>query len=411
METSFVTAKKQLSSAADLLDLDDSLFRILKEPRQVLEKEISIRKDSGEPELFKAYRVQHNDALGPYKGGIRFHPEVHLNEVKALAMLMTWKTSLMQIPFGGAKGGVAIDPKKFTDSELQSVSRGFVKNFSNSLGPMIDIPAPDVYTNSQIMSWMLDEYEKTTGGHAPAAFTGKPLELGGIKLRDEATGLGGFFIVEAAVSRLKMNPRKTRVAIQGFGNAGFHIARLLHGKGYNITAVSDSKKAIFKESGLNPDEVMSNKVKNHRLDDAGSREIGKDDLLEADVDILVPAALGNQITSKNADRVRARLVLELANGPVTHSAEDALKERNVEVIPDILANAGGVTASYFEWVQNNSGFRWTYADSRERLKVFMIRAFENCRLRAKKYDLTTRSSAYSIAIERVAKAEAFRGSA
>ena len=409
MENSLATAKKQLSDAADILDLDDSLFKILKDPKHVLEDEISIRTDSGETERFKSYRVQHNDALGPYKGGIRFHPEVDLNDVKALAMLMTWKTSLMQVPFGGSKGGVTVDPKNLSDSEIQSVSRSFVKNFSDHLGPRKDIPAPDVYTNARIMSWMLDEYEKITKEHAPGTFTGKPLELGGIKIRNEATGLGGFFIADAAASKLELNPKKTRVAIQGFGNAGFHIARLLHGKGYNVIAVSDSKGGILNENGLNPDEVMENKAKTQRVSYEGSKEITNAELLESEVDVLIPAALSDQITSKNADRVKAKLVLELANGPVTHSAEKILNERNVEVIPDILANAGGVTASYFEWVQNNSGFKWTYADSRERLKVFMIRAFENCRLRARRDQLTSRAAAYSVAIERVARAEAFRG--
>lgn len=412
MENNLATAKKHLAEAAESLGLDAQAIKRLSEPDHVLQDEIPVKTDAGVTEHFSAYRVQHNDSLGPYKGGIRFHPEVNLDEVRALAMWMTWKTSLMQLPFGGAKGGVVVDPKQASERELEALSRGFVDCFAEHLGPDRDIPAPDVYTSPKVMGWMLDQYEKAGKRHAPAAFTGKPLELGGIRIRNEATGLGGFFAADAAASRLGMKPGKTTVAVQGFGNAGFHVARFLKARGYRIIAVSDSGGGVFSRKGLSPERVMEHKMETGSVSGYAREEsggIGNDGLLELDSDVLVPAALSDQITTANADGIRARLVVELANGPVTHGAETALNEKKALIVPDILANAGGVTASYFEWAQNNYGYRWSDSDSRQRLRSFMESAFGKSALRAERENLTMREAAYLIAVERVMKAAAWRG--
>ena len=412
MENNLSTAKKHLAGAAEFLGLDDQMFKRISEPDHVLQVEVSVKMDEGGAKHFSAYRVQHNDALGPYKGGIRFHPEVNLDEVRALAMWMTWKTSLMQLPFGGAKGGVVVDPKRLSERELEALSRAFVDGFAEHLGPCNDIPAPDVYTNAKVMGWMLDQYEKVVKRHAPAAFTGKPIELGGLRIRDVATGLGGFFVADAAASKLGMKPEKTTVAVQGFGNAGFNVAKFLNEKGYRIVAISDSSGGVFSDKGLCPESVMEHKLESGGVSGYAGKEISEitnGELLELDSDVLVPAALSDQITTGNADGVKARLVVELANGPVTHGAEAVLNEKNVLMVPDILANAGGVTASYFEWAQNNYGYRWSGSDSRVRLREFMERAFGNSASKAEKESLTLREAAYLIAVDRVVRAVEFRG--
>ncbi len=419
MENHLISAMKQLEAAVRALGLDGKLLKALSEPKRVLEDDIPVKMDDGGTKYFNAYRVQHNDALGPFKGGIRFHPEVSLDEVKVLAMWMTWKCSLLNLPFGGAKGGIIVDTKKTSLHELEEMSRGYVRSFAEFLGPLKDIPAPDVYTNPKIMAWMLDEYESIVKHHSHAAFTGKPLEVGGIKIREEATGLGGFFIADSAARRLKMNPRSTTVAIQGFGNVGFNAAAFFHKAGYKVVAVSDSHGGIYNPSGFDPASLMSCKLEKGKVsechllgsvsDKDQSRNVTNEALLELDVDILVPAALSGQISEKNADSVKARLVVELANGPVDSNADLVLNEKGIMVVPDILANAGGVTASYFEWVQNNYGFYWSYTETLNRLKEMMSSAFERTFSKASEKGISIREAAYVLAVDRVARAMVIRG--
>jgi len=410
MENKFNDAKKQLADAAKLLDIDKKIVKILSEPKRVLEDDIPVKTGAGDTTYFNAYRVQHNDVLGPFKGGIRFHPDVSLEEVNALAMLMTWKCSLLGLPFGGAKGGVIVDPKKLSAKELEYLSRGYVESFADFLGPDKDIPAPDVYTNPQVMSWMLDEYEKITKSHSPGAFTGKPVELGGIKIREESTGLGGFFVVNAAAKQLKLKPKSTTVAIQGFGNAGFNIARFLHEAGYRIVAVSDSKGAIYNASGLNPANMRQCKLEKGKVRECSKGTvITNEELLELDVDVLVPAALSNQITAKNANNVKARLVVELANRPVSSDADLVLNQKKITVIPDILANAGGVCGSHLEWVQNSYGYYWSYTETYAKLKEMMTVAIEKTFKVSTDKNASMRDAAYLIAVDKVAKAIKLRG--
>ncbi len=410
MASYLTSSKTHLESAAKILNMDENRLKELSEPKRILEDDIAVKMDAGDTKNFNAYRVQHNDALGPFKGGIRFHPDVNIDEVKALAMGMTWKCSLMGLPFGGAKGGIIVNPKELSARELEQLSRGYVRSFAEFIGPSKDIPAPDVYTNPKIMAWMLDEYESIVKRHAPGTFTGKPLELGGISLRDEATGLGGFFVGDAAAKKLKMSPKSTTVAVQGFGNVGFNAAKFFHDAGYKVVAVSDSKGAIYDKSGLNPSEVMKGKFEKGSVSETWiGKQISNEELLELDADMLVPAAMNDQITDKNADGVKAKLIVELANGPVNSSAEKALKEKGVTLVPDILANAGGVTVSYFEWVQNSYGYYWSHEEALGKLKVIMNFAFERAFSEAEKRKLTIREAAYVLAVDRVAKAMVLRG--
>ncbi len=412
MEDELSSAKAQFDGAARILRLDRGLVKALLEPKRILEDDVSVKMDAGGTKYFNAYRVQHNEALGPFKGGIRFHQEVSLDEVKALAMAMTWKCSLLGLPYGGAKGGVIVDTKKVSVHELEDISRGYVRSFAEFIGPFKDVPAPDAYTNPQVMAWMLDEYEGIVKGHAPAAFTGKPVELGGIKVREEATGLGGFFSADAAASRLKMKPASTTVAVQGFGNVGFNAAVFFHRGGYRVVAVSDSKGAVYDKSGLDPSAVMELKAEKGSVSETGmGKQITNEELLELDVGILAPAALSNQITSRNAEKVKARLIVELANGPVNANADGILNEKGAVVIPDILANAGGVTASYLEWVQNNYGFCWSYSETLKSLKEMMSYAFERTLSEASKRSISAREAAYVLAVDRVARAMVLRGQA
>ncbi len=404
------SAKVQFDRAARLLKLDKSFVKALLEPKRVLKDDILVKMDAGGTKYFNAYRVQHNDALGPFKGGIRFHPEVSIDEVKALAMSMTWKCSLLGLPYGGAKGGVIVDAKKASLRELEDISRGYVRSFSEFIGPFKDVPAPDVYTNPKIMAWMLDEYEALAKCHAHATFTGKPLELGGIKIREEATGLGGFFVADSAACRLGMKPASTTVAVQGFGNVGFNAAVFFHNAGYKVVALSDSNGAVYDKSGLDPSSVMKSKAEKGSVSDSGKgKRITNDELLGLDVDVLVPAALSGQVTEKNAGNVKAKLVVELANGPVNSDADRILNEKGITVVPDILANAGGVTASYFEWVQNNYGFFWSYTETLNRLKEMMSSAFERTFSKSCDDGMSLREASYVLAVDRVVRAMALRG--
>jgi len=412
-------ANKQLKIAAGVLGINGRMLELLLRPKKELMSAVQVKMDDGSTQQFDAFRVQHNDSLGPYKGGIRFSPQVSMDEIRALAMLMTWKTSLAGIPFGGAKGGVICDPKKLSIRELENLSRGYVREFFENIGPHRDIPAPDMYTNAQIMAWMVDEYEKLAGYHAPGAFTGKPVELGGIGSRESSTGYGGAAIVQHLAKLMKMKPGSTGVAIQGFGNVGSYVAQFLFDAGFKVIALSDSKGAIHNKEGLNPAAVMTCKLEKGMIDkcysagsvitNSKSSVITNEELLELDVDILIPSAMENQITEKNADRIKAKAIVELANGPTTPEADIILHEKNISLVPDILANSGGVIGSYFEWVQNNYGYYWSDEEVREKLSRIMLAAFDNMVSESKEHGVNWRTGAYAQAISRVERAIDFRG--
>ncbi len=415
----FESARKQLKAAADILGIDKRIYASLSQPERELTDDIPVRMDDGGTQNFNSFRIQHNDALGPFKGGIRFSLNVSMEEVKALAMWMTWKSALVGIPFGGAKGGIICDPKKFSAKELERLSRGYVQQFVEYMGPDKDIPAPDMYTNAQVMAWMLDEYEKLTGHHAPGAFTGKPLELGGIGARESATGYGGAVAVHEVARLLKLKPKSATVAIQGFGNVGCNTAEFLYKHGYSIVALSDSRGGIYSKKGLNPSAAMACKLEKGMIAECyyagsvvnGSKAdvISNDELLELDVDILIPAAMESQITAKNANNIKAGVVVELANGPTTPDADRVLFEKGIPVIPDVLANSGGVIASYFEWVQNNYGYYWSDDEVHDKLSMLVVSAFDRMASKSKEHGVDMRTGAYLLAVSRVARAVELRG--
>jgi glutamate dehydrogenase/leucine dehydrogenase len=385
---------------------------LLSNPRRVYNLNFPVKMDNGEIQIINGFRVQFNDALGPTKGGIRFHQSVDLAEVTQLSFLMSLKTSLVGLPFGGAKGGVRINPKELSERELERVARGYMREIHKYIGVDVDIPAPDVNTNPKIMGWMLDEYEKLTGQKAPGIITGKPLELGGSQGRDIATSLGAFYIIEERFKE-ELQQRPITVAIQGFGNAGSHLAKMLFEKGFRIVAISDSTSALFCENGLEiPDMVTYKKNNNHFSDfpkQKGVEKISQRELLELDVDLLIPAALGNEITEENAENIKADVIVEVANGPITVHADTILDKKGIEIIPDILANAGGVIVSYFEWVQNRAYQMWSLEKVKKRLSEQILNAYHQVKDKAKQDSSSLRSASYSIAIERILSAEKLRG--
>ncbi len=404
----FETAKKQFLKAAEKLNLKSEVKEYLIEPKRIIQVRFPVMMDNGSVRVFTGFRIQHNDARGPSKGGIRFHPNVNLSEVKALASWMTWKCAVANIPYGGSKGGVIVDTKKLSQSEIERLSRAYIKALAEFIGEDVDVPAPDMYTNPQIMAWMRDEYEKLVGRQSPALITGKPVELGGSLGRGLATSRGGLFALEEAV---KLTGIKVKtVAVQGFGNVGSGLALLLYQNGYKVVAVSDSHGAIYNEDGLNIEEVMAYKKKTGKLADfKGAKNITNNNLLELNVDVLAPSALENQITEENADKIKAKIVLEMANGPTTIAADRILYKKGIFVIPDILANSGGVTVSYFEWVQNKANFYWTEEEVNNKLKQFMTNAFRDVYNVHKQEKVDMRTAAYMVAIKRVAKAQELRG--
>jgi len=405
MSNPFEFAKEQLRNVSSYLKLDDASVNELLRFEHTLEADIELKNGK----TFSAYRAQHNHILGPFKGGIRFHPDVNIDEVKALAMWMTWKTALMGLPLGGAKGGVACNPKNLSDEELEQVSRGFVKSFYTHLGPDTDIPAPDVNTNARIMAWMQDEYETLVGKPSPGAFTGKPIGKGGSLGREKATGRGGFLMTQELAQIQKWKPQSVTVAIQGIGNVGYHMAGPLHDAGYKIVALSDSKSGVYNPNGLDPDTMLRCKLEEGSLDKCIYLEtekkyhdaISNADLLKLDVDLLVPAARENQITKDNADAVKAKAIIEMANGPTTPEADSILKEKNVMLVPDILANAGGVTVSYFEWLQNKRNEEWSLEKVNTELKKVMQTAFRSVLRTAKEYGVDMRTAALINAVKRI----------
>ncbi|MFQ6084255.1 MAG: Glu/Leu/Phe/Val dehydrogenase [Candidatus Aminicenantia bacterium] len=392
------------------MKLSDLELSLLNRPKRVITFNIPVKMDSDEIRLFNGYRIQYNDALGPTKGGIRFHPDVDLEEVKTLAFLMTLKCSLAGLPFGGAKGGVEVDPKNLSKSELERLSRGYIREIHNFIGPKIDVPAPDINTDQQIMAWMVDEYSKTKGRFIPRVITGKPLELGGSRGRTVATGLGGAFILRRLIKREKLNPQKLRVVIQGFGNVGCNIAKVLSDWGYRIIAISDVRGGIYDENGLDVKEIiLRQKEKGFIPEMENVKKITNKELLELDCDVLIPAAISHQITKENAHQIKAKIILEMANDPITPEADSILFKREIKVIPDIIANAGGVIVSYFEWVQNSTNEYWSEEKVFEKLEKKITKAFDRVSSTCQIEKCDLRLAANIVAIRKIIKAEKSRG--
>ncbi len=403
-------AQQQFDLAADMLNLDPGLRRVLREPRRELTVHFPVAMDDGSVKVFTGYRVQHNLGRGPAKGGIRYHQDVSLDEVKALAMWMTWKCAVVGIPYGGGKGGVIVDPKKLSMKELEHLSRRFFTEIEVLVGPERDIPAPDVNTTPQIMSWFMDTYSMHVGYTVPGVVTGKPISLGGSEGRNEATARGCVYTVVEAARHLGMDLKTAKVAVQGFGNAGAIAAQLMSEEGSTVVAVSDSQGGIRNMSGLDVSRVMAWKSEHGTVKGfPGAEDITNAEVLETDCDVLIPAALENQITVRNADKVKARIVAEAANGPTTPEADEILYNRGVFLIPDILCNAGGVTVSYFEWVQDLNRDHWTETEVNAKLKTIMVKAFGEVLAQSEKNGVNMRTGAYLNAVQRVADATALRG--
>lgn len=409
----FQRAVARLDEAARYADLHPEVIERLKIPKSVLTVSVPVRMDDGSLRTFEGYRVRHSDLRGPGKGGLRFHPKANLEEVKSLAFWMTCKCAVLDLPFGGAKGGVIVDPKELSPMELERLSREFIARIAPVIGPETDIPAPDLYTNPRIMGWMMDEYSRLAGHRTPGVITGKPLGLGGSRGRDTATGRGGYICLKELERERGWNPAETTVAIQGFGNAGQSIACLLHADGYKIVAVSDSRGGIHRPGGFDVPSLIQQKNERHSLaavyctdsvcEIVEAEKIANKTLLELDVDILIPAAMEDAIAGENAPRVRAHTILELANGPLNDEADRILADRGVTVIPDILANAGGVTVSYYEWVQNRCGESWSEAVVHEKLDARMTEQFRHVRNLAEKHGISLRTAAYTLALNRIAE--------
>lgn len=405
----FESVQSQIKKTAALIGLDQNILNQFLEPKMILEVSIPVKMDSGEVKIFRGYRSQFNDARGPFKGGIRFHKDVTKSEVKALSAWMTWKTAVVNIPLGGGKGGIIVNPRELSDRELELLSRGYVRAIWKFIGPDIDVPAPDVNTDPRIMGWMLDEYERIAGRHLPGVITGKPLSIGGSAGRAYSTAQGGFYALGAALKKLGI-PVGCTVSIQGFGNAGYNMAKILDKAGYKIISVSDSKGTVNDCKGLPIDAIAKYKEETGSVANYPAAE-GEKGLtcFEQDADILIPAALENTIHKDNAEVIKAKVILELANGPVTPEADKILEKKGVLVVPDILANAGGVTVSYFEQVQNAYGYYWSEEEVLSKLKELMDKAFDDVWMKKEEYKTSMRTAAYILALERVAKAMKDRG--
>jgi glutamate dehydrogenase (NAD(P)+) len=406
----WAVAQQQFDLAAEHLDLDPGLRQVLREPRRALTVTFPVKMDDGTVRVFTGYRVQHNLGRGPAKGGIRYHQGVSIDEVKALAMWMTWKCAVVGIPFGGGKGGVIVDPKKLSLKEVEALTRRFTTEISVLIGPERDIPAPDVNTNAQVMAWMMDTYSMHQGYTVPGVVTGKPISLGGSEGRNEATARGAVYTIVDAAAHLGMDLTKATVAVQGFGNAGSIAARLIRDEGATVIAVSDTGGGILNRAGLDVDRVIGWKKEHGTVAGfPGAKAISNDQLLEVECDVLIPAALENQISAANAGRVKAKIVAEAANGPTTPEADAILHDKGVFIIPDILCNAGGVTVSYFEWVQDLNRDHWSEAIVNAKLKEIMDRSFGEVLAIAIREDVNMRTAAYLVAVQRVADATAMRG--
>ncbi|VAX36217.1 NADP-specific glutamate dehydrogenase [hydrothermal vent metagenome] len=430
----FEDAIKRLDRAAEFSEIDRESLEKLRHPKAILQVSIPVRMDDGSLRIFQGFRVRHDDTRGPTKGGIRYHPDVHLGEVKALAFWMTCKCAVAGIPFGGGKGGIIVDPKELSRMELERLSRGFIDKIADFIGPETDVPAPDVYTNAMIMGWMMDEFSKIRRRRTPDVITGKPIPLGGSLGRDDATGRGAYYCIKELEKLKDWQPTKIRIAVQGFGNAGQHVAKLLHADGYRIVAISDSRGGIYQEEGLNIPKCIELKNQGQTVgavyssrsvcecsscegedckcasdNQTSGERITNAQLLELDVDILIPAAMENQITAENVSRIQAPVIIEVANGPTTSSADEFLAKQGKLVVPDILANAGGVTVSYFEWTQNRAGYYWTLEEVQDRLKKIMSQEFNIVYQLMINHQVDMRTAAYIHALNRIGAAIASQG--
>ncbi len=411
-KTPFKNYSVNVEKAVKLLSLPEVFVKKLTTPNRIIQKKISVTMDNGVKKTFQAYRVQFNNARGPYKGGIRFHPDADLDEVKALAAAMAVKCSVVGIPLGGGKGGVTCDPKKLSTKELEKISRAWGKAMAPFIGANRDIPAPDVYTTGQTMAFILDEFEKFHGRSEPGLITGKPLSLGGSLGRDTATADGGAFVLRELIKELGLKRTDLKVVIQGFGNAGATMAKILKHEGYVIVGLSDSHGAIYDVSGLDPENLELSKQEKGSLQAGageGVRLLSNEELLTSECDILIPAALDGIFNKNNAGKVKAKVIVELANGPTTPEADEILMKRGVTVVPDVLFNAGGVTVSYFEWVQNISGFYWTAEEVRKRLEPIMVKSFKEIWEMAKVKKISLRDAAFATGIGRIVEAMKYRG--
>jgi len=401
MQNPFQNAMEQLDKVAKIKNFGDEFITRLRQPDRDIRISIPVKMDNGQVKMFEGYRVEYNNALGPYKGGIRFHQDTEINEVKALAFWMALKCAVAGIPMGGGKGGITVNPKELSKGELERLSRGWVKRLSDILGPKKDVPAPDVNTTPEIMAWMNDEYQKITGDKTGAMITGKPLDKGGSEGRGTATAQGGFFVFEALKKELNL-PEKCKVAIQGFGNAGSYAAFIWNKAGHTVVAVSDSKGGIYNPNGLDIEKLMAHKKSTGSLSGfPESKDITNEQLLETECDLLIPAAFENQITDQNADKIKAKAILELANGPIAPGADEILFKKGVPIVPDILANSGGVTVSYFEWDQNLKGEHWSEKEVFDKLQPMLEDSAKKISDRAKESNTDLRRGAFILALERI----------
>lgn len=405
----FLSTQTVIKEALNKLGYTNEVFELLKEPVRMLTVRIPVKMDDGNVKVFTGYRSQHNDAVGPTKGGVRFHPEVTEKEVKALSIWMSLKCGIANLPYGGGKGGIICDPRNMSFGELERLSRGYVRAISQIVGPTKDIPAPDVFTNSQIMAWMMDEYSRLREFDSPGFITGKPLMLGGSQGRETATARGVTICIEEAVKKKGIELKGARIIIQGFGNAGSFLAKFMHDAGAKVIGISDAYGALYDPKGLDIDYLLERRDSFGTVTNLFTDVITNQELLEKECDILVPAAISNQITAQNADRIQASIVVEAANGPTTLEATKILNERGILLVPDILASAGGVTVSYFEWVQNNQGYYWSEEEVAEKLRNVMVKSFENIYQTSQAHQVDMRLAAYMVGIRRSAEASRYRG--
>ncbi|BAB07661.1 Glu/Leu/Phe/Val dehydrogenase [Halalkalibacterium halodurans] len=398
-----------IQQALGKLGYEEGMFELLKEPVRMLTVRIPVRMDDGTVKVFTGYRAQHNDAVGPTKGGVRFHPEVTADEVKALSLWMTLKCGIVNIPYGGGKGGIVCDPRTMSFPEIERLSRGYVRAISQIVGPSKDIPAPDVFTNSQIMAWMVDEYSRIREFDSPGFITGKPIVLGGSHGRETATAMGVTICIEEAAKLKQLDLREATVIIQGFGNAGGYLAKILSDRGAKIIGISDAYGALYDETGLDIEYLLDRRDSFGTVTTLFKNTITNEELLEKKCDILVPAAIANQITEANAREIKASIIVEAANGPTTTEATNILTERGVLIVPDVLASSGGVTVSYFEWVQNNLGYYWSEEEVSEKLRSKIVEAFHQVVETATRYNVDPRLAAYMVGVRKTAEASRFRG--
>jgi glutamate dehydrogenase len=403
------STQKIIREALEKLGYSDEVYELLKEPLRTLTVKIPVRMDDGKVKVFTGYRVQHNDSVGPTKGGVRFHPNVTESEIKALAIWMSLKCGIVNVPYGGGKGAIICDPRTMSIRELEALSRGYVRAISQIVGPTKDIPAPDVFTNSQIMAWMMDEYSKIDQFNSPGFITGKPLVLGGSHGRDSATAKGVTICIREAAKKRGIDLKGARVVVQGFGNAGGYLSKFMHDAGAKVIGISDAHGALYDPDGLDIDYLLDRRDSFGTVTNLFKNTITNKELLELDCDILVPAAISNQITKENAHNIKADIIVEAANGPTTSEATAILTERGKLIVPDVLASAGGVTVSYFEWVQNNQGYYWTEEEVAEKLEEIMVRSFENIYNTAQTRKIDMRLAAYMVGVRNMAEACRFRG--